>query len=477
MPLLGSTTLIVLAVTAGITLLVGLWRPFLMLAVLVLGVPFRDFITRWLNVNTELSIRTVNALGRWWFALVLALGLVLVIRFLRGRRSFLDRLDLGWPDWLFIAAVAVAVLSTALAPNKSAAFLSLRGYLQPMAVYVLARVFLPSRGEAKLLLIGLLLVGVAMAAFGLWQGVMWEEADFRANGYVRQDGTLVTPPTRILGQIYIRPASTVSGPNEFGLDMVILFAVGLLMAVQRSGPVRWVGLALALLFTAGLLATYSRSSLLGYIAAWLGIIWLQRGWLRRTVGQAPTRQVLVLGLLFAGLLVVIASGLVLTGFYDYLTRTVSRLPQTYHYVDTVEAIQFLAANPFGVGMGMVEPKGALALIQTGGTYHVEGSLLQIAMEMSVLGLAVWLVFWAVALARTARDFRRLEDPVLRIFTGAAFAGWLGAFVAFVFLPLMQSISLMVWLWFLLGVAVSADRIEAAWLERSEEMRGRLSQVA
>ena len=113
-------------------------------------------------------------------------------------------------------------------------------------------------------------------------------------------------------------------------------------------------------------------------------------------------------------------------------------------------------------MGLVEPKGALTLIEAGGAYHVEGSLFQIAMEMGVWGLAAWLAFWGVALARIYRNFQALESVHLKVLTGTAFAGWLGSLAAFLFLPLMQSISLMVWLWFLLGLGYQSKSIEAAW---------------
>jgi O-antigen ligase len=113
-------------------------------------------------------------------------------------------------------------------------------------------------------------------------------------------------------------------------------------------------------------------------------------------------------------------------------------------------------------MGLVEPKGALSLIQAGGSYHVEGSIFQIAVEMGVWGLAAWLAFWAAALARIWRNWHALSAVELKVLAGTALAGWLGSLIAFLFLPLMQSISLMVWLWFLLGAGYQTDRFEAAW---------------
>jgi O-antigen ligase len=113
-------------------------------------------------------------------------------------------------------------------------------------------------------------------------------------------------------------------------------------------------------------------------------------------------------------------------------------------------------------MGMVEPKGAISLIEAGGSYHVEGSLFQIAEEMGVWGLGLWLAFLGGALVRIYRGWHSLTEGVLRAFSGAALTGWAGSLVAFLFLPLMQSISLMVWLWFLLGTALAASKTEAAW---------------
>jgi len=55
-----------------------------------------------------------------------------------------------------------------------------------------------------------------------------------------------------------------------------------------------------------------------------------------------------------------------------------------------------------------------------------------------------------------RRWGSLDDPIQRIWSGTAISAWIGSFIAFLFLPLMQSISLMVWLWFLLGLALRFD---------------------
>src|SRR3990170_8135504 len=69
----GGWTLGVAALVGAATLWVGWRRPFLMLSLLLLLVPFRDFSTRWMNVHTGLTVSQVTAIGRWWFVVILAL--------------------------------------------------------------------------------------------------------------------------------------------------------------------------------------------------------------------------------------------------------------------------------------------------------------------------------------------------------------------------------------------------------------------
>ncbi len=93
---------------------------------------------------------------------------------------------------------------------------------------------------------------------------------------------------------------------------------------------------------------------------------------------------------------------------------------------------------------------------------MEGSIFQIAMEMGVWGLAVFLAFVGIALRAVWRAWERAIDPVVQVVCGTAVAGWAGALVALTFLPLMQALPLMGWLWFFLGLGVGAIRLEERW---------------
>ncbi|MDF1501260.1 MAG: O-antigen ligase family protein [Anaerolineales bacterium] len=458
----GLSTLFVVFVLGGVAFVAAWKRPFPVLAALVLLVPFRDLSIRWMNASTDLSPEWVNAISRWWFVLILALALVLAAQWLKDYWRTRELPKLRLLDWLLIAAILVAIIHTLLSPNLRAGFTSMRGYLQPLAVFVLARAFKPTKKQLQALLIVLLLAGTIMLLFELWQVFGWTETMYRQWGYIDQAGRLVAPTISVRGEAYIRPTSTVSGPNELAVDMLLLALGSAFGVLSAKNKWRW-GLApMSGLFVLGTALTFSRSALLGLGAAGLSVIFLIVFQQEKKPQVIRSRSFVWIVALAAIIAVVLFGLLAVTGTLEHLVATTQRLSREYHIQDSIEATRFLLQNPGGVGMGMVEPKGALILMNTEARYHVEGSLFQIAMEMGVWGLALWLAFWGACLARLWRIWPGRADPAIKVVVGTAFSGWIGALVAFVFLPLMQSVSLMVWLWFLLGMAVEANAIEASW---------------
>ena len=452
----GSSTLIVVVVLGTIAFIIGWRRPFAVLSALVLLIPFRDLSIRWMNASTDLSPEWVNAISRWWFVLVLALLAVVVIQWAIEwiRSRVIPKIHII--DVFFLLVCAIAVISTLFSPHKGAGFTSLRGYLQPMAVFVLARMIRPSKEQLRTLLLLLLIVGVIMVAFELWQVFGWTEADYRVHGYLRQNGELVTPTIQVRGQPYIRPTSTVSGPNELGMSMLLLSMGAFFGALYFDGRLRILLGLLTPIFLFGVMLTFSRSAFLGLIVAILAATMLLIKPQQASDNEMGGRRGYKTLALIAGLVLLVILVFFVSGNLRRISNTLSNLTQEYHIQDSLDALRFLTEKPGGVGMGMVEPKGALTLMATESLYHVEGSLFQIAMEMGVLGLVIWLAFWCVGLVQIWRMWGQLHDPILKVFSGITFTGWLGALVAFIFLPLMQSVSLMVWLWFLLGIGLESS---------------------
>ena len=461
----GLSTLIVVVVVGTITFIIGWRRPFAVLSVQVLLIPFRDLSIRWMNASTGLSSEWVNALSRWWFVLVLSLLAVVGIRFAIewARSRVIPKIRVT--DIFFLLVCVVALISTLFSPDKRAGFTSMRGYLQPMAVFVLARAVRPSKEQLRTLLILFIIVGVIMMAFELWQVFGWTDMDYRTHGYLRQNGELVTPTIQVRGQPYIRPTSTVSGPNELGISMLLLSMGTFFGALYFDGRLRILLGLLTPVFILGVMLTFSRSAFLGLIVAILAATILlikpqPTGLEDRGIREGYKPVALIVGLVMLVILV-----FVLSGNLPRISNTLTYLTQEYHVRDSLDAARFLLENPGGVGMGMVEPKGATILMVSDPLYHVEGSLFQIAMEMSILGLVIWLGFWCVGLIKVWQLWGELKQPGLRVLTGTAFTGWVGALVAFTFLPLMQSISLMAWLWFFFGLALESQRTESDWSHR------------
>jgi hypothetical protein len=460
--LLADPTLIIAATAALVAAVIAWNRPFYVLAALVLLIPFRDFVTRWLNAHTQLPIDQVIGIGRWWSGVVVALLIVSVSRWLiknaRARQFPKPRpLDLA-----FATVLLLAVLAAVSSPNRTAALISLRGYLQTIPIYLVARLVVPSQRDLRTFICLWLLVGLIMSAFGIIQALTWDDATYRAEEYTRLDGQLVVPEVGIRGEIYLRPASTVSGPNELGVDMVVVITI-VLFGLLASTRIRSVLLfALALFFGVGLVATASRSAVLALGAAVVVTLMLRRheigNWLSGFEARTRSAFVIVSGLAFAIAILLFS----LTRLGALLADTVRKLPNEYHFVDITEAIEFLSENPQGVGMGLVRPKAALDFLALENVYHVEGSLFQIAVEMGIWGLLAWLIFFTIAMFVIAQNRSMLSQKPLRILSGSAVAGWTSALVAFTILPLMQSVSLMVWLWFLLGIGVNTPGIERSW---------------
>ncbi|MGB2897458.1 MAG: O-antigen ligase family protein [Anaerolineales bacterium] len=457
-----TTTLVLLLILGPIVFVLGWLRPFWVLSTLVLILPFRDLSIRMLNAFTDIPIETVNSLSRWWFVTVLALLAVWVVK---GVRRFLDCRRIPKPEILDIilgVLVVMGVIEAFLSPNLLAGITSLRGYLQPLIVFVLARAFLPrDERDLRVMHIALLVVGGLLFTMALWQLTSWTEETYRAWGYVDQIGR-ITGLFRDYGHIgvaFIRPASTVSGPNELGVLFLIFFYLALQWQLFGVKKVRLVMFLLSIAFLVGLAMTNSRAAFVGLItSAVLLLIYLIRiyGAHLRTIDRRKWLLLLTAVLIGLSVFTVV---MVSSGMMNMVVWTIQNLDMEDHIVRSQWALQNIIQSPSGVGMGMVWPKGAALLMETEPLYHIEGSLFQIAFEWGLWGFAVWMAFVGIALARVWKAWVKTSSFQVQVHSGTAFLGWVGALVAFIFLPLMQSINLMVLLWFLLGMGVGLAQVE------------------
>lgn len=454
-----TTTLMLLVILGPIIFFLGWIKPFAALSVLVLLLPFRDFSIRVLNAFTEISIGTVNSISRWWFVFILALLAVWVGK---GVQSIWKQRVIPKPgvlDVLIAIIIILGVLEAFFSPNRMAGITSLRGYLQPLVVFVLARSFLPSsKKELKYLHIAFLVVGVTLLAVAIWQ-LSWTEEMYKTWGHVDQVGRLTGLAFDMLNQERVRPPSTVSGPNELGVLFLIVFYLSIQWLIFGARKERWIMAVLSLAFLAGIALTLSRSVFLGFlVSGFVFFVYLIRKFgssLREYNRRRWASILLIVGLVLIVIIVVMSA----IGMFEIVMGTLRSLSRQDHIIDSLEAIRDIARDPAGVGMGMVWPKGAAILRDTEALYHVEGSIFQIAFEWGIWGLVLWLIFIGICLWRIWKGWNRTHTFQIQINSGTVLLGWVGGLITFIFLPLMQSVSLMVLLWFLLGLGVGLEKMK------------------
>lgn len=424
-------------------------------AVITLGLLMvHELGLRWLANIAHADPALITGVSLWKEAALVGLGIGIVVRWRRSAASFEPLMA----DWALLLLFAIGLFSVGISANRIAGLAALRDYFEPMLLYVIARLLLPGRSQLSRWLAGWLILASLIAALAIWQGLVWDAADYVRFGFGEASGQVGIPEVGIAGATRIRPPSTVTGPNELSLHMMLATALSLtlLLSDLRRNALLWGAAALTF---AALVLTASRSGFLGLVAAVAVIILLWA--VRRLRGQRAQIDRRRMALLALVAVLMLAGGLWATGFGAFLFETASNLGSQYHFVDTADAIRYLAAHPAGVGMGLVGPRQGFGFPPVA-AYHVEGSLFQIAMEMGVWGLGAFLLFLALALRSAWSGLAVLSPSPLRALTTVAIAGWVGAMVAFLFLPLMQALPLMAWLWFLLGLACSAPKIQAAW---------------
>jgi hypothetical protein len=451
----------VLSILLAALILAGaVWRPQKLLAGLLL-----------LLLVHEAALRIAQNLLGWpplWIQIVslwkdLALAALLVV-------SVWPAVKTGWTQWrqvrpraedlALVAFVLWALISAFVSPNRLAGLAAFRDYVEPMVMLLVVRGLKPEARWLRGLTVAWLAVILVMAMLAVWQSTTWGRADYVRFGFGNPQGLIGIPVEPGSRGASFRPPSTTTGPNEMAVHMLLgLVACGL--AFGEAPPKwRWGLVLIGLTALTAMVMSNSRSNFVGFVVA-IGVVGgvevKRRGWF---AGRWRER-VWVAGALLLVLLGVLALLLVGTGFGRLLVKTITGLQAEYHVRDSLAAVQYLLLHPGGAGMGLAGPRQGFGFPATP-AFHVEGSLFQIAVEMGLVGLLIFGVFLILSLRRAWINWGRIEDPQLRLLAGTAVGGWLGSLVSFVFLPLMQALPLMVWLWFLLAIGMQADRLEASW---------------
>lgn len=481
-------------VFAALVVTLAWLRPFYLLLLLILGLPFHVFATRALVGQFNMSPGLVELFAYWKEGVMALLLSVLLLRRLFGQDRFKVKL---YPFDLGLACIALLMGAYILAgPLLNVGIYGFRNYLEPLVVFYLLRVVPISKRQLRFLVLAMLGVLVVMALVGIYQVAFWNFGDLYNWGFREADGTIPNAfyTAEVERQPHLRAIGTVTSPNELGLMLVLAMALGLVFALQ-SQRVLWqraVLLAITALCGVAVLLTYSRSSLVGLLSMVAALAVLEIG--IRNLGQTVRYLLRSPGTILAliGLVVLLVIGAERVGLVARITRALNMNdPSAVGHLASYEAsIPFILDHPLGIGTGMAGPR-ALKFSDKIKIEHVESSWLQMMMEIGIPGTLFVMVVYMMMVWTLRAERRRWGgapgrsllaralpgviapadrgaglveagaapalDPFFDAVSLAAQATWLGAMVAFTFLPLMQELQLMSYLWIAAAIPLVALR--------------------
>jgi hypothetical protein len=446
----------------GVIGLMVAWRwPLAVLALMLAFTPLYDGLVRYLTYVAEWPAGRMQMLSLWKEAGLLLLFAVVLVQHWTGRR----RIRFRWYafDLWLAALLLLSVLYIAVAARPMIGLYGLRNYLAPLALFFLARWMTTSRRDLALALAPLLLVGVGVALFGIYQARVLDFPAMVGLGYVDEAGMVPYAFRTALrdGFPIPRAVSTTTGPNQFAVYLNFLILVCLFgMFYLRVLWQRILLAGLAALYLITLLLTLSRGGLLMLLVALLawGALLVEQHGVRRSWRELTQNRLLLAGLI--GLVLLGAVGIVQSGFATRVVRGLTgRDPAAdAHQSSMSYSLVFMAENPLGIGLGMVGER-ALQFSNEAAIEHTESTFFQIGMELGLFGMALLLVALLSLLSTLWRMRRRrmaASDLWGRAVMELAMVLWIGAMADFIFTPLLQNLLAAGYLWWVAGVAFNQD---------------------
>lgn len=423
------------------------------LALLLIGMlPLHAFLV---TVGTKLIAGPNQAplaeLAIWKEALIAIILLVAVTEILLQRKFVAGFFKWDLIDALLIALIILSLVVSFPFADISQYILGFRyDFAAPVVFFILRRVewSVWFQESVKILL---LCVGSMVALFGIAM-LFFADPFLQALGYAdlhsvyQADGPLAAYQN-VGGTAVRRMQSTMSGPNQLGLWLLLPWTLALIQLV--SAPRKISNWLLFLLFDVSIFLTFSRSAWMAASVLFIIILFqsFSRKLFTKIIGVAAV-LLLVTGLLTAWL----------------APHIILRAESTKdHFERPLMAIHTMFENPFGLGLGtagpasnhfsdtcMYFPEGAdttwaedrpdLCIFAGGGQVQPmepcncpvvpENWYLQIGVEMGILGFVLF-IFFIVSILRKGS----FQNPIILFFLGISIAclflhAWEDAAVAY-----------------------------------------------
>lgn len=312
---------------------------------------------------------------------------------------------------LTVALTLVNVSQVGAAATSAGLAMNLRYILIALIAFVLFRFAKWDwRVVSRRILIALTAVGVALAVIGILQVTVLPR-DLLSNFGYEKNTTIAPYMTIDENPNALRAFATLRGPNDFGAFLILPLIAAFLLLKRTS----WKAVTAAII-AAGVMVSVSRSAWLGAITALVALLALTYG--NDILRSKRFIYSSILGL-FAMIILIFAAVSVpelrLAIFRSSPTDpTLTEGSTDQHLLATLGGLTRVGQNPLGCGPGCAGP----ASYYGAGAQISENYYVQIAEEVGVAGLALWL---AIAYLVAKRLYEQRQDLLARALL-ASFAG-------------------------------------------------------
>lgn len=383
------------------------------IGLILLLMPFHAFL-----VVTASHFLGLGVLFQSWKELLIVALVGVWVLYCVSQRKLLFKLDLA--NWLVLGIMGLSLLVTLfIRPTPVAILFGIKTNLVALGLFLIAQIPLSkSRPLKKYLLWVVLVPAGVVSVLALLQSFAIPPSFIEQLGY---SATTIDPTQHVDAALsFYRAFSTLGGPNQLGAYLIVPMVFATIYALKTKKYWLFGGTGLILV---ALVVTYSRSAWLGAVAALLVALLLML--------KGKARLLLVGGMIVAA---------IFGGAYVYNALNTPSNPVQYlllhgrvfenriegsdqgrleAFTSTTDAI---AAEPWGHGIGSAGP----ASFNADQSVIPENWYLQIAYEIGVFGLILYIGFFAVILG----DFwRHRADPL----AASLFAATVGVLVANLFL--------------------------------------------
>lgn len=446
--------LIWLALIAGIVLMLLLptvpflifkvvKTPRIILSILLIFLPIHTLFFQVARVELNLSGGTSILLQSWKELLIFVLILVVATKMIATGKYSVDSPKVVMLTSLFMLSGLIGVIRS---PSVSAAIVGARGTFEPFLLLVLVLCIPLTMNWLRKMTPLLLGMGSTIAVFAISQSLI---LGYRfVQKYYATDGILPTSFSFAGGSIQ-RAMGTFSSPNQLSLYLVFLLLIAVNLFLRSKNPQHRIFLvASAVPMSIALVLTVSRS---GWVAMLVGMSVSFVLWRRKSHFIATAILVLLITI----------PTFFMFGLDQHFVNTIEGNDPSANYRTRLTAtnLNIITNNPLGVGIGTVGARAQSLAMNGIQTYSTESYLLQMTMELGVIGILLFLLLMMFISANLYRNIFKVHDPFARAWGVAALSCLFAALAHAVFIPDLQDLTVASYLCTIIAIGLWLPRLE------------------